>query len=337
MTGPMIPSLYQRLSDDRSQRVQVLLATYNAGPFLAEQVRSLLEQDYPELEILARDDGSTDGTAQTLRALEADHGGRLVVLDEPGHRLGVTGNFASLLAISDAPYVMFCDQDDVWLPEKVKVTLAEMQACEGDESPDTPILVHTDLRVVDERLRSLGESFVAHRRIDPAATQLRRILAANVATGCTMMMNRALVALASPIPDAAALHDHWVALVASVLGKVRYLPTPTVLYRQHGTNVVGAPRRSTLSLVEGGLRLVLSPRSAVHWYRDQRASLSRTQAQARVFLSRYGTLLSAQQSALVQTYGTLPSRGFLTRRLLLVRHAFWRPGLGRRLGMMIYA
>jgi hypothetical protein len=317
--------------------VDILVATYNAGSFLKPQIESLLNQDYPNIHLIIRDDDSTDGTRPALAEWQRAYAQRITLWPGPRHRLGVTANFSELLRRSRAPYVMFCDQDDVWLPFKVSRTLDEMRRLEGSIGAQVPILIHTDLTVVNEDLHIIGASFFAHRGVTPDATRLNRLLAANVATGCTMLLNRPLVTLATPIPDQAVLHDHWVTLVAGTLGTLCFVSDPTILYRQHSRNVVGAPQRSNGALLSQALSLASSWTRAANWFQNQRAGLQRTEQQAQAFLDRYGENLPEHQRRLIRTYAGLSSRGFLARRILLARHGYWRPGLTRRLGMMIYA
>src|SRR5690606_13737176 len=149
--------------------------------------------------------------------------------------------FARLLGASTADYIMFCDQDDVWLPGKVTLTLAKMQELEAACGAETFLLVHTDLRIVDENLNLVADSGHRYQQIDPdRGNTLGRLLVQNIATGCTIMVNRALRDLALPIPGAALMHDHWLSLVSACFGKIAYLPEPTLLYRQHSGNKVGA-------------------------------------------------------------------------------------------------
>jgi hypothetical protein len=317
--------------------VDILVATYNAGPYLKPQVESLLNQDYPNIHLIIRDDNSTDGTRPALAEWQSAYAQRITLWSGPRHRLGVTANFSELLCTSRAPYVMFCDQDDVWLPFKVSRTLDEMRRLEEAIGAQVPILIHTDLTVVNEDLHILGASFVAHRGVMPDVTRLNRLLAANVATGCTMLLNRPLVTLVTPIPQQAVLHDHWVTLVAGTLGTLCFVPDPTILYRQHSRNVVGAPKRSNGALLSQALTLASSWTTAANWFQTQRSGLQRTEQQAQAFLDRYGERLPEHQRRLIKTYASLSSRGFLARRILLARHGYWRPGLTRRLGMMIYA
>ncbi len=130
-------------------RVEVLLATHNGQQFVREQINSLLGQDYANLTVLARDDGSTDRTQDVLKEYALRFPDRFRVLELAGANGGMNNNFLSLMKASTADYVCFSDQDDVWLyPDKVSRTKRMMDNIERTSETHTPLLVFTDLRVV---------------------------------------------------------------------------------------------------------------------------------------------------------------------------------------------
>jgi hypothetical protein len=148
-----------------------------------------------------------------------------------------------LVETLDAPYFMLADQDDVWLPDKIERKLARLKELEAQNGSETPLLVFTDLKVVDEDLSVIEDSMWHYQRLDPAITQdWRGLLAQNVVTGCTIIANRALADAALPFALPEMMHDHWLAVNAAKYGRVAYLKDATVLYRQHGTNVAGGIR-----------------------------------------------------------------------------------------------
>ncbi len=190
--------------------IAVLLATYNGAAFLEAQLASLEAQSFPHWRLLVRDDDSTDDTPQILRAWAARHPGRIALLEDGAGRQGVVGNFARLLAACDAPWFMCCDQDDVWLPDKLAVFAERMATLENRLGPDTPILIHSDLAVVDCDLAPIAASFWRYQGLDVRrGGRFRALLRRNVVTGCVCMGNAALRRLAIPIPAEARVHDWW--------------------------------------------------------------------------------------------------------------------------------
>lgn len=220
--------------------LQILLATYKGGRFLREQLDSLFRQTYADWQILARDDGSPDDTVAILREYAAKHPGRLALIEDGETRLGACRNFGRLLEQSSAPYVMFCDQDDVWKEDKIEKTLGLLRNAES-RYPGKAVAVHTDLTVVDTELNVIAESFWSYEKLSPAwADRLPSLAVQNVLTGCTMAINAQARKLCLPVPPEAVMHDWWIALKVCQAGVIEALPEQTILYRQHNLNDVGA-------------------------------------------------------------------------------------------------
>ncbi len=223
-------------------KITILMATLNGERYLREQLDSLLAQTCKDWELYIRDDGSTDNTIDIIRSvLQQDR--RLHLVSSAGSVGGACRNYAVLLEQAAGPYVMFCDQDDVWLSDKIEVTLSTMKDCERQFGADTPILVHTDCRVVDSACREISPSFMAYQHMEHVEDNpLRILLSQNFITGCTVMANHALLSISRPVPDNALMHDWWLGLMAAATGKIAFVPRGTLLYRQHTDNAVGASR-----------------------------------------------------------------------------------------------
>jgi len=233
------------------ERVAVLLSTHNGAPFLEAQLRSLLAQTHRDWVLYWRDDGSSDDTQRLAAEFAAELGaGRFVTV--PGERrVGTAASFLTLLRVAHADghaIMAFADQDDVWLPEKLARGVAGLAASRRE----TPALYCARQLLVDADLRRLAVSFPFRRRPGfPAA------LTQNIATGCTIMLNRPAAALlcASRAP-AGCMHDWWCyLLVAGAGGHILADREPVVLYRQHDRNLIGAAagrtRRALAALRRG--------------------------------------------------------------------------------------
>lgn len=298
----------------------ILLATFNSGEMLSAQLDSILAQTDGDWRLLARDAGSTDGTPAVLARYAArDH--RIKVLD--GGPASACESFAALLAASTAQYVMFCDHDDVWLPEKVANSVAALKALEAGGAADVPALVFTDAKVVRSDLSPLAKSFFRRTALDPSRVAPNELAFQNVAPGCTMAFNAALRRKAAPIPHEAVMHDHWMMLVATVFGEIRCLREPTLLYRQHAGNALGSPK------VGAGYfaRLAMRGPSAL------RARVRARARQAAAFAARYG---DAAPECL-RAAGRMADLGFFARRAAMLRHGLFMGGFMRTLGMFIVA
>jgi glycosyltransferase involved in cell wall biosynthesis len=231
-------------------RVLVLLATYNGERFLREQIESILDpvmgQSYPWLRMMARDDGSQDGTAAILEEYARKFPDKFAVLPDCTPSGEAKWNFLRLIEAALAQedswdYLALADQDDVWQPDKMEVTVAAMQELAARHPVETPLLVFTDLRVVDERLETIYPSMWAQQRLHPQNVQhFERIMVQNVITGCTALINRPLASRMTLMPAEAAMHDWWMAMLAGGLGDSAAVQQQMVSYRQHASNVAGA-------------------------------------------------------------------------------------------------
>jgi glycosyltransferase involved in cell wall biosynthesis len=271
-----------------NDQVNILLATYQGGLYLREQLQSLMQQSYPHFHIFIRDDGSTDQTLMIVDQFQQAFPQRISVISS-SQRLGVKANFSALMQHAKAPYIMLCDQDDVWLPHKIEVSLREIKKMESRYGTQTPLLLHTDLKVVNSDLSLIHSSFWRYSKLNPYATSLNSLLSRNIVTGCTLMMNQALLQLSLPIPEECLMHDWWIALVAATFGSIGVIKEPTMLYRQHGKNTVGAKKISWWQ----ALKIRLPTKKAIHPDNLQ---------QAQQLLKRYSSLLHPSQKEIIHSF-----------------------------------
>jgi glycosyltransferase involved in cell wall biosynthesis len=227
----------------------ILLSTYNGASFLKQQLESIFAQSDKNWHLLWRDDGSIDDTVAVIEQFMQDTGvERYQRILEPKGNVGVSASFFALLRAvpSDAARVAFCDQDDVWLPQKLARASEALSAI-----PDTiPALYCARQLLVGHDLRSLGLSPNA-----PRPKELRNALVQNIATGNTVVLNYAAIdrLKISRIP-ADTMHDWWAYLVVTATGgKVIFDSSPVILYRQHKCNVIGS-KQSWFSRIFNALR-----------------------------------------------------------------------------------
>ena len=305
--------------------IDVLLALHNGAEYLPELLDSLCAQTCRDFRLLVLDDGSTDGSLDLLLRRQADFPGLTVL---PGPAPGsAAGAFFRLLSASTAPYAMFCDQDDVWDPDKIALTLGAMQRAEARYGKDVPLLVHTDLRVTDADLQIVSPSLMAMQRLCPERSDLPRLLCQSLVTGCTAMVNAPQRALAPAEPtEHCLMHDWFLSLIAAACGQVIYLDRPTLSYRQHGGNTVGAKD-------SGSLRYVLSRFCSA---RANRAALYATCAQAADLLDLMESRLSPEQAELLQAYSQIPTLPKAARLHSLRALGTLKPDLLRRLGQFLF-
>lgn len=229
-----------------AERIGVALCTYNGARYLQAQLDSILDQDLPVHEIVLGDDGSSDQTLPLLQAFvpRAEALGIRVELVQHTRNLGYVRNFTDALQRCRADILFLCDQDDVWHPGRVRTFVQRFQADAG------LLLVHSDARLVDAQGAPLGQRLLEVLKVHPAEVELECsgqavevILQRNFVTGATCALRRTLLDGSLPVPDGWS-HDEWLAVNASLQGGLDMLAEPTIDYRQHGNNQIGASRRS---------------------------------------------------------------------------------------------
>lgn len=309
-----------------TENVDILLASYQGARYIKDQIQSILNQTYPFIHIWIRDDGSTDNTPQILEQIASFYPDRITLL--PFHKnLGVRGNFSELMAYSKSPYIMFSDQDDIWLPNKIELSLQAIKKLEALHDPHLPLLVHTDLSVVKHDLSIIKNSFWEYAKLNPSATSLNRLLTQNVLTGCTMILNRSLLNKALPIPSRAIMHDWWIALTAAAFGHICHVDQPTMLYRQHHSNGIGAKKNSLLAYLKEK-KTNKKPCVKAH-------CIEQTYHQAELFFERYSPLLKSDHQKILKTYANLGKMNFLKQKQQILKHKFFKCGFLRNLKHLI--
>ena len=250
--------------------ISVALCTRNGARFLPAQVQSICTQDLLPREIVLSDDGSTDDSValvrQTMAACGVASSVALTVF-ENRTPLGVTRNFEQAVRACRHELIALSDHDDVWHPGR----LARMAGI--FEARPELLLLHTDARLVDEELRSLGSTLFQALEVQPGELEaiargdaFEVLLRRNLVTGATTVFRRNLLAAALPFSEE-WVHDEWLAAIAAATGRMDVLPEPLIDYRQHGRNQIGA-KRPTLA---DKLRKAMDTRGAKHQQRLRRA------------------------------------------------------------------
>lgn len=210
--------------------VTILVSSYNGSKFIKEQLDSLYNQSYPNIKILVRDDASTDATRDILLAEQAKQSIDLLIGEK---NLGVTASFFELLrhvSKTNTEYVAFCDQDDVWLPNKTQAAVLALS-----KFSECPALYCSRLNIVDEKLNQLDVSF------KPRKIGFGNALVENIAVGCTIVLNRKALDLLCQyrLPEEVYIHDWWCYLVISCFGQILFDDQALIQYRQHSGNSIG--------------------------------------------------------------------------------------------------
>lgn len=289
-------------------KVNILIATYNGEKFLAQQIESIQKQTFKEWNLLIRDDGSSDKTCDIIRNFTAKDSRIRFINENEHHNLGVIKSFFTLVNYEVADFYFFSDQDDVWLPEKLSVSLEAAK----HKASDVPLLVYTDLKVVNQELNILQDSMI-RAQSHHANTTLLPELTENTVTGGTMMINHAL-AEKWFTPNDILMHDWFLALLAASLGEIIYLDLPTQLYRQHDNNVLGARTMDKrFKILREGPKSIFTR----YW-----KLIHDSQKQASLIVDKYGDIMTANDLELIKCFIKIDKQPFMTRLRWLWKYGY---------------
>jgi glycosyltransferase involved in cell wall biosynthesis len=307
--------------------IEILMAVYNGEQYIAAQLQSIVDQTYENWQLKIRDDGSTDKSMDIVGKYVEDYPNKIIIIQDKQHNLGSCNNFFELLKHTESEYVMFADQDDVWDKDKIEKTLSAFLELEYKFGKTTPLLLHTDLKVVDENLNVIATSFWEFQQMSSVkACSLNKLLLQNVVTGCTSMINKALIKKAMPLPDHLFVHDWWLALVASAFGKIEVINDTTLLYRQHTKNVAGAKQSGIVHFISRLFKL-----------EDVKKGLNNSIFQANIFLNQYRNDLSENQLKILEVFSHLYQYHFFKRRYLLLKYGLLKSKFIRNIGLFLVA
>lgn len=223
------------------EKVDVLLATYNGEKYLKEQIDSILNQTYQNINLIISDDNSNDSTRKILEEYKKiDNRIKIYLQDK---NLGYIKNFEFLIKQVESNMFMLSDQDDVWLPEKIEKSAELMKRENAD-------LVFGDLEIVDQNLKTINPSFneymLLKRKINKCIKNYKVNYLYNCVTGCTTLIKSKWIEKILPIPSNSKYvpHDYWIGIMIALEGKLAYVEKPYIKYRQHGNNQIGTDKIS---------------------------------------------------------------------------------------------
>jgi glycosyltransferase involved in cell wall biosynthesis len=304
--------------------IDILLATYNSSRYLREQIDSILRQDNQDWRLLIRDGGSTDDTRRIIAEYCQKYPDRISQIPSDGRGLACE-NFSALLDAADAPYIMFADHDDIWLPDKIARTSSAMSIAENSFGANLPLLVFTDALVASNDMHVLSKSYFKYQNLNPRKTSLNHLLVQNIPSGCAMLINRVLADLARPVPAAAVMHDHWLSLTAAAFGRIIYLNAPTLMYRQHSNNVFGASKY--------GMKYLMG--KVLEGRRKTKARFCQNIAQAAAFLARFNGRMDEKNAGLLADFCRLEQCSRIERYRILIKNHIYKNGICRNIGMFL--
>ena len=300
--------------------VEILLAVYNGEDVLKEQIDSILNQSYLDWRLIIYDDGSTDSSSLIISSYIEKYKEKIKYIKSVKNSKSAKEAFSKLINYSTGEYVFFCDHDDVWEKDKIKISMQAMKKFE--KRHDIPILIHTDLFVVDEKLNLIDSSFFKRQSFKLKEKSFKKLLVQNNITGCSVLVNRELLKICNEIPKEAVMHDWWLGLVAACFGEIHFLKDKTVFYRQHKKNCVGAKKIKSLKYI---LNRILNRK-------DLEKNKADSYRQAEIFLKKYRNIISKKNIKILESYIKLKEYKKLKKIFFLLYGGFLKDGLTRKIG-----
>ncbi len=305
-----------------TDKIAILMAVYNGEKYIGQQIESILSQTCQEWELFIHDDGSTDGTIEVINKYQSRYPEKIHLIEGKSTG-GAKYNFFYLFNQVEAPHYMTCDQDDVWLENKIELTYNKMLELEKS-AIDKPCLVYTELRVVDAGLNTISETMSEYQSLDCHKQSISQFILQNSVTGCTMMVNRKLRDMLIELTDIdkTIMHDWWAALIAAQFGMTAFIDEPTILYRQHGDNSLGALSVNKFSYIIKRI-----------WQKEQiQESMRLGREQAKEFAKTY----DLPDDSFPARYAALEGKSRHERQRFYKENDMYKTGFMRRMGQVIW-
>jgi len=312
--------------------IAIIMGTYNGEKYIKEQIDSILAQDYAGWKLFIFDDGSKDNTEKIVNEYVKDYPDK-IYFRKNKISFGAAGNFfngikeAATKLAPEAEYFCFSDQDDVWVKDKLSRSLAKINQIEDDK----PALVFSDVAITDKNLTITAASYFEAEKVDRTRVSLNYLLMENKLIGGTVMINKALVGLELRAEESglvpykkAKMHDWWFGLIAAGLGKIGYVEGFTEYYRQHENNVVGGENFTSYF------------KARISKMQENRMRIRENIAQGEGFLKYFGEYLCEPELSAVKEFAALKTKGYLGRRISIIKNRFLKSGLVRNIALFIF-
>ena len=312
--------------------IAIIMGTYNGEKYIKEQIDSILAQDYVGWKLFIFDDGSKDNTENIVNEYVKNYPDKIYFRKNKVN-FGAAGNFFNGIKevatdlSPETEYFCFSDQDDVWVKDKLRRSLAKIRQIEDGK----PALVFSDVAITDKNLTITAASYFEAEKVDRARVSLNYLLMENKLIGGTVMINKALVRLELNAEESglvpykkAKMHDWWFGLLAAGIGKIGYIEGFTEYYRQHENNVVGGENFGSY------FRARLSKMNEI------RQRIRENIVQGEEFFNYFGEYLSEPELSAAREFAALKAKGYLGKRISIVKKKFLKSGLIRNIALFIF-
>ncbi|WMB30111.1 glycosyltransferase family 2 protein [Streptococcus didelphis] len=306
--------------------IDIIMGTYNGEDYITEQIESILKNNFRKTQILIRDDGSNDNTEKTINKLIMKYPDKIKFISDNNKGLGAKGNFFELLKYVESEYVMFCDQDDYWLPEKIEKSFNKILDLEKNFGKNIPIAVGTNVIITDNELNPIEKQFMT---INKHNLSLNNLLVENQFPGCTLIFNKATLNLLKLIsPDLIEMHDWACILVAKTYGVLDYIEEPLIYYRQHANNISGASdKTSTIYAIKKVLKT----------YKNKPYNMLFDQAEQILKLNENSYCLNVSPKLLVlKSFISMKNQKKYKKIYITIKYNYFKSGIFRKIGQLIF-
>lgn len=292
--------------------VDILMAVYNGEKYIGQQIESILSQSYTEWRLFINDDCSTDKTFEIAKKYADKYTDKVFVTKNDKNMGSAGANFFNMIKNSTGDIIMTCDQDDIWLKDKIKLSVEALQ------NETMPVLIHTDLKIVDANCNVISSSMIKTQHIDVNRTGINQLIVQNIVTGCTMAFNRKLADIIK-IPKDMPVHDWYIALVASLFGKIKFIDEAAILYRQHGNNYCGAADMESAEYIMSRLK-----------------DSKRAENMLKLGYHMAGEILRLYNidNKMLREYSKMDSFSKLKKLRVVFKYKIWKNGIVRKLGQL---
>ena len=258
-----------------NKRIDILMATYNGEKYLVEQLDSIINQTYRNWNLLIRDDNSTDKTLEIIQNYHKKDK-RIKILKDNKGNLGIVRNFEELLKSSESEFIMFSDQDDIWVENKLDMYLKMIEKIKNKG-----FMIHSDAILFDKNKSNiLKDTFISKKAINKG---LENVFFNYFVQGATILISKEIKNFILPFPKEVYLHDRYIHLISELFFERIFVNKALIYYRQHGDNQIGA---------KNTIRELLSKR-----YFDER-----DRQLIKVIYNKYGSLLTEDKRKLIEEY-----------------------------------
>ena len=258
-----------------NKKIDILMATYNGQKYLVEQLDSIINQTYHNWNLLIRDDNSTDKTLEIIQNYHKKDK-RIKILKDNKGNLGIVRNFEELLKSSESEFIMFSDQDDIWVENKLDMYLKMIEKIKNKG-----FMIHSDAILFDKNKSNiLKDTFISKKAINKG---LENVFFNYFVQGATILISKEIKNFILPFPKEVYLHDRYIHLISELFFERIFVNKALIYYRQHGDNQIGA---------KNTIRELLSKR-----YFDER-----DRQLIKIIYNKYGRLLTEDKKKLIEEY-----------------------------------